>query len=108
MCEALDNLGVRIGLNFAEGLTGKKRKVRRLIGGVLGFGDPELPVPMYGGQRLDGVSPEQHHVDRAAGDQVHVGGNGDAAGYFPAADRSDKNGHQEGISYTKVNRGDKI
>ena len=44
----LESLGLRIGLTFGEGVKGKKRVVRRLLGGVMAFGGTPLPVRMHG------------------------------------------------------------
>ncbi len=44
----LGMLGLRIGLTFGDAVKGKKRRVRRLLGGVMAFGDSPLPVPMHG------------------------------------------------------------
>ena len=50
-------LGLKIGLNFAAGVKGTKREVRRLVGGVMVFGDGELPVRLHGRDRIGG--PEE-------------------------------------------------
>ncbi|HEV7999724.1 MAG TPA: hypothetical protein VGP63_07590 [Planctomycetaceae bacterium] len=46
-------LGMRVGLKFDAAVKGKVRKVRRLAGGLIVFGDRELPVPLHGRDRLD-------------------------------------------------------
>jgi len=43
-------MGLRIGLWFGPAIKGRKRVVRRLLGGVTKFGDDELPVPLFGAQ----------------------------------------------------------
>ena len=66
-------LGLRIGLTFGDAVKGRKRKVRRLLGGVMVFGDTALPVPIHG----------------AANRAAWVGGSGDgplAASRDPAED----------------------
>jgi site-specific DNA recombinase len=44
----LQRLGVRIGLTFGSTIKGKKRVVRRLLSGLMTFGDAELPVKPHG------------------------------------------------------------
>jgi hypothetical protein len=51
----LDGLGIRIGLGFVGAIKGKKRPVRKLAGGIIVFGDEELPVKLHGKDRLDEV-----------------------------------------------------
>jgi hypothetical protein len=50
----LKRLGIRLGLNFHGVIEGKKREVRRLVSGVMAFGDAPLPVPMHGKDNVDG------------------------------------------------------
>ena len=54
-------LGLRIGLTFGDAVKGKKRRVRRLLGGVMAFGDSPLPVPMHGATNIAQLAyaPEQ-------------------------------------------------
>ena len=56
----LDRLGCRIGLCFGDAIKGKTRKVRRLIGGQVVFGDrlqpnygPPQEIPFLGGELND-------------------------------------------------------
>lgn len=55
------HLGIRIGLRFTEGVMGRKRLIRRLVGGVIAFADAPLPVPLHGkdatGGRASGQTP---------------------------------------------------
>jgi hypothetical protein len=44
----LKRLGIWVGLNFGSAIKGKKRVVRRLLGGVMTFGGRGLSVPLYG------------------------------------------------------------
>ena len=44
----LEVLGVRVGLTFGASIKGKKRAVRRLLGGVIAFGGVPLPVRLHG------------------------------------------------------------
>jgi len=38
-----------LGLTFGAAIKGKSRVVRRLVGGVMTFGDGRLPVPLHPG-----------------------------------------------------------
>jgi hypothetical protein len=49
----LDDLGCRVGLGFVGAIKGKKRPVRKLAGGIIVFGDGELPVKLHGKERID-------------------------------------------------------
>jgi hypothetical protein len=111
------HLGMRIGLAFDSAVKGKVRKVRRLVGGVIALGDRELPVPLHGRDRLDPdgakplASPLGH--DSCSGDGLAkkspkgklVGA--DPTGPAPSA-LSRNESHREGVSFTKVSRGDRI
>ena len=58
----LSQLGCRVGLSFVESIKGKKRVVRKLAGGIIVFGNGELPVPIHGKDAIDGgLSAEHHH-----------------------------------------------
>lgn len=46
--EAAKLLNVCVGLKFVESIKGKVKKVRRLAGGMLVFGDGKLPVSLHG------------------------------------------------------------
>jgi hypothetical protein len=50
----LEKLGVRLGLTFTEAIKGRKRKVRKLVGGVMAFGGQLLPVPIHGANHCSG------------------------------------------------------
>ena len=66
----LSDLGVRIGLTFREGWAEKNRKVRRLQGGIIAFGNRPLPCVLRNGAGrpiVGGLAPE-------AGDHAHDDG----------------------------------
>jgi DNA invertase Pin-like site-specific DNA recombinase len=103
----VQRLGLRIGLQFADAVKGKKRRVRRLVGGLLSFGDS--PFPGHTGhlhpcEGADGLI--QRHCDdtqdRPTTESVS-GGN-----WVPSEAGRSKNCPQEGISFTKGSRGDWI
>ncbi|MBI4305431.1 MAG: recombinase family protein [Chloroflexi bacterium] len=68
-----------IGLNFTGAIKGKKRAVRRLLSGIMTFGDGRLPAPLYGADNRQGPQgchgchePDaqcRHHADTDAGAQ---------------------------------------
>tara|TARA_R110001592_G_scaffold54352_1_gene166294 strand:- start:2051 stop:4084 length:2034 start_codon:yes stop_codon:yes gene_type:complete len=103
----LERLGLRIGLNFVEATKGKKRRVRRLAGGFITFGDtlrPGDPAPRCGGDGpTNSETPKQNtkkpkNKSKAAPiDHVRS---------IEAADSMKC--HGEGISFTKGSRDDKI
>jgi len=49
----LHRLGIWIGLNFGGVIKGKKRVVRRLLSGVMTFGNTPLPVPLHGKDNVE-------------------------------------------------------
>ncbi len=65
----LGDLGLRIGLTFGDAVKGKKRIVRRLLSGVMVFGDAPLSVPMHGADNiaLSGSSAGLAPVEEAGG-----------------------------------------
>jgi hypothetical protein len=66
----LSDLGVRIGLTFREGRAEKNRKVRRLQGGIIAFGNRPLPCVLRNGAGrpiIGGLAPEES-------DHAHNGG----------------------------------
>jgi hypothetical protein len=83
------DLDLYIGLNFAEAIKGQKRRVRRLTGGVITFGDPprakQIKCLPAGGTPKSGCSEVS-----------------------PVSATRPVKCHPEGISSTKVNRGDRI
>ena len=70
----LDELGCRVGLSFVGAIKGKKRPVRKLAGGIIAFGDGELPVKLHGKDRIEDGPGGQD--DRGGG---HDGGYDDRA-----------------------------
>jgi DNA invertase Pin-like site-specific DNA recombinase len=79
----LRRLGVRLGLTFGSAVKGKKRVVRRLLGGLMTFGDAELPVKPHG---LDHVPP--------AGGSARAGEAGSAITQFDAGAAGRENGEK--------------
>ena len=128
----LVRLGMWLGRSFVEGIKGKRRKVRRLASGVITFGDAPLPVPLYGSDNADGPDTEGGGADRrhdpgsSAGSEEVIPRTrtklaGDRsehdtpAGQRPSrgpgsGDRSAQSdsSRREGVSFTKVHRGDWI
>ena len=65
----VQRLGLRIGLRFVDGLKGKKRQARRLVGGVLAFGD--APFPMGGNEVIGHYHPDGiQQPDSTGGDAM--------------------------------------
>jgi hypothetical protein len=83
-------LGLRIGLYFAEGIKGTKRKIRLLRSGLITTGGRPLPVLPYG---KDFVPPGE---GRVSGEMVSRDSRRNSPDKKP----------REGISFTKGNRGD--
>jgi len=122
--QVLERLGLRIGLQFTEGIKGRKRHVRRLIGGVMAFGDRLRP---YRGLAKDDAHPgegkatedcdcvdrqEQKKSTRRSSRETEKGRSrrkttpeGDA---LPAGPVRPTKSPREGISFTKGSRGDWI
>jgi DNA invertase Pin-like site-specific DNA recombinase len=95
--DVMDKINLRLWLNFGEGTKGT-RKVRVLQGGILTTGDTEPPVRPYGNDN-DGSGPQ-----RVCGGPgmlpVRAGVN-----ETPSVDFISR---PERVSFTMVNRGDKI
>jgi hypothetical protein len=109
-------LGMRVGLKFDAAVKGKVRKVRRLVGGLIVFGDRELPVPLHGSDRLDpeGTPPKSHHghdrcvvIEKAKKFSRREMSGADPSGSAPTSVKQNES-HREGVSSTKVSRGDRI
>lgn len=118
----IDKLGIWVGLEFTEALKGKKRKVRKLAGGRLYFGQVRPPVVLYGTRNCE----HPHHdtsqaelvvqPDFSTSRPVETKPTGPAPeDHSVPARRADSAvppepvlGRPEGISFTKVNRGDRI
>ena len=110
------DLGLRIGVNFDSDLKGK-RPVRRLLGGVLAFDGAELPVRLHGDLAVE--AQPSHMVAHGS---VKTTGSGiesescvieEHPGTFDdgcPSTAGPPNGvdvQQKGISFIKVNRGDR-
>jgi len=114
--ELATRLGMRVGLKFDSAVKGKVRKVRRLVGGRIVFGDRELPVPLHGRDRLDPgcvqsqPSHPSHDNCECAGEKKKSSGEetagADPTGSAPTAMNQNES-HREGVSSTKVSRGDR-
>ena len=89
----LKQMGLNVGLRFDEAVKGKKRNVRRLVGGVVTFGDRLLHQAYSRG--------EDHHGRKEPND-------GQDQELPRVAASQAGNNRREGISFTKVNRGDRI
>jgi hypothetical protein len=80
----LESLGVRIGLTFGGTIKGKKRVVRRLLGGVMVFGGAALPVRPHGAANLGCSVPAPCRGHGGAGYRVAEGVDGPAGGVHRA------------------------
>lgn len=109
----LERLGINIGLNFTEGIKGKKRIVRKLVGGVLTFGGRELPVRLYGKDNCQEVSEEKNSptctdaTDGVTSTQCLESASEDLRRGDGASFADSSENQSETIPLTKVNRGDK-
>jgi hypothetical protein len=126
----LRRLGIWVGLTFGTVVKGQKRRVQRLLSGRMTFGDTPLPVPLFGARHLEG-GPHgdgcEAPLPSEAGREV-VGTKGDVV-CESRAEREAAEGEgigppsaapalcdptlpmvsqPEGISITKVSRGDWI
>jgi hypothetical protein len=109
-------LGIRVGLKFDSALKGKVRMVRRLVGGLIAFGDRELPVPLHGRDRLEpeGTQPAKSRRGDDSGELIEKGkkssrremSGADPGGSAPTSVNRNES-HREGVSSTKVSRGDR-
>lgn len=112
----LEKFGIRLGLNFGQGIKGKKREVRQLLGGVMTFGGTPLPVPIHGadnrsdehsGQCNSNGQTAKESIDTLKSDRTAgsapITGDGSQA---PAVSGNDR--QHEGVSFTKVSRDDRI
>lgn len=92
----MNQLGVLIGLKFVEGVKGKKRRVRILASGVMHSGD----APPGGGGQKAQVPPE--------GAAPEINCDGRSGKESPESATRPTKCPGEGISSTKVNRGERI
>jgi len=114
--ELVARLGMRVGLKFDSAVKGKVRKVRRLVGGLIVFGDRELPVPLHGRDRLDpeGTQPPKSRrgddsgvvIEKAKKSSRREMSGADPGGSAPSSVKRNES-HREGVSFTKVSRGDR-
>jgi len=119
-------------LRFGSAIKGKRRVVRRLLSGVMTFGDRGLPVPLYGSSNRQGLEGDCNHRAKPDPDAKEpcpevseqimecVDGRGDketagtgAMAPIPADSSPERVarsglGQPEGISFTKGSRGDWI
>jgi hypothetical protein len=106
----IQRLGLRIGLQFVDGIKGKKRRVRRLAGGMMAFGDASLPVgrdkSSFPGQDDHAAKSKQlvdsdceNSLDRPQMEMV-------PGILVPSGPGRSENRPQEGISFTKDSRGE--
>ena len=107
----LAELQLWIGLDFADAVKGQKRIVRRLSGGVIVFGEENLPVRLHGNNSL--VEKEENQTTEAvktrSNSQDSITADSQASdekSSLPCPSVLTKH-HQESISFTKVNRGDR-
>ncbi len=112
----LKRLGLWIGFTFRPVVKGKKRIVQRLVSGRMVFGNRPLPVPLFGRDNVDtrpngcecvpnqSDSRKQQEVPTTGAGMVPVPAavSGDCPPVRPISDQP------EGISITKVSRGEKI
>jgi hypothetical protein len=105
-------LGLRIGLTFEPVVKGRKRVIRKLARGCMVFADGRLPVPLFGKDNVhdrqigDGTS-----VEPATGQKEEVAVTGTACVPVQETDGDEClliDGQPEGISFTKVSRGERI
>ena len=110
----LDKIGFRIGLRFGAGLKGKKRVVRQLLGGTIVFGDSDLPIPIHGSSPVADDREETGANAVAASNENEKDGQGatemaaDGGSTPPTATPRPSGSPREGVSFTKVSRGDRI
>src|SRR5262249_42585253 len=126
----LQRLGVWIGLRFGTEVKGKKRKVQKLRSGRMTFGDRALPVPLFGKDHIEGgphgcacarpTLPESSQDEGFEGDVFCADGEAESerteggdrtppsATHGPCDPFPSRDSQPEGISITKVSRGDWI
>jgi hypothetical protein len=113
----LKRLGLWIGLTFQPAIKGKKRAVQQLVSGQIVFGDGKLPVPIFGQDNVDDISGDQQNCPASDAEAEICGSKKNVeAGVCPApvhvlSDEAPPDltrSQPEGISITKVSRGDWI
>jgi hypothetical protein len=104
-------LGLRIGLRFVESIKGEKRRVRRLAGGILVFGDrmdllKSQTIPHQDGSPTGDIQADNRLTYQTASKRLQ--NESTISRYIQQsvfAGESNKR-PREGISSTKVSRGD--
>ncbi|HNO78848.1 MAG TPA: recombinase family protein [Phycisphaerae bacterium] len=111
----LRKLNLWLGLEFAEGVKGKKRRVQKLVGGVITFDENQLPVPPFGEDHVDdngrgAIPPLEPQGKEKSGNRENPTQCGDMIGKKKARNVAGDSVESqiEGISITKVNRGERI
>ncbi len=111
----LRKLNLWLGLEFSESIKGKKRRVQKLVRGVMTFDERDLPIPPYGkdhlgsdpsrdSQYVDGTTASESRIQKnSQGDTTKISKK-NARNGAGVSDESQK----EGISTTKVIRGERI
>ena len=111
----VQKLGLRLGLNFVEAIKGKKRRVRRLAGGELRFGDRLIPFegrqrpsPDGEGKCASGSHPEPSRQEPGQRPQTKTRAKASPGpNPLPFKPLTTK-APPESISFTKVSRGERI
>lgn len=106
-------LNMRAGLNFVEGIRGTKQKIRRLAGGALYFGSTPLPIPLHGKDNCQSRLGFEENRNQREGSPALLPKITKAVGSEdftspPTASVEVPLCRHEGVSFTKVSRGDRI
>ncbi len=97
---------MRAGLRFVEGVKGTKRKIRRLAGGALYFGSTPLPIPLHGKDNCQN-DRDPTEVTPAPSPKSTKAVGGEDVTSPPTASVDVPLCRHEGVSFTKVSRGDR-
>lgn len=106
-------MNMQVGLKFVEGIRGKKQKIRRLAGGALYFGSTPLPIPLHGKDNCQHGSSSEESPNPAEDSPADLPKSTKAVGGEdvtspPTASVEVPLCRHEGVSFTKVSRGDRI
>lgn len=125
----LVRLGMWLGLNFIAAIKGKKRAVRQLVGGVMAFGQDQLPVRLHGARNADALggtlsgrgedmfpdaalgamrpgAPEEMEDSGGPYGQRTLADHGSVKSVFVQNENTRSlEGQREGVSFTKDSRG---